>query len=62
MNMARINMLAGDLVNAYAAAFPGAEAGDSEAIRMMIEICEKAGDQDRSARWRAVLETARQPG
>ena len=59
--MARIHLLAGDLVTAYASALPGAEAGDTDAIRMIIKICEKAGDQERVTRWQAALDTSRLP-
>lgn len=51
-NMAQIHLKAGDLVGAYRAALPAAEAGDPGSIDLLVEICERAGDTARAQTWR----------
>ena len=53
--MGMIHLQAGDLVGAYRYFQPLAEAGDPTAISTIIDICERAGDADRAATWRAKL-------
>jgi hypothetical protein len=53
--MAQIHLLAGDLVTAYKSALPGAEAADPEAMSLLVQICEKAGDTGRAQQWRERL-------
>lgn len=55
-NMAQIHLLAGDYASAYRELLPAAEAGDAESIRAMIEVCERAGDRQRAAQWRALTD------
>lgn len=55
LNLARIHLMSGDLVSAYRVALPMAEAGDSDSIEVMIQICEKAADATRAASWRERL-------
>ena len=57
-NIAGIHMAAGDLVGAYRAALPMAQAGDTAAIDLLIEVCERAGDTARAQGWRARREAA----
>lgn len=53
--MAQIHLLAGDLVSAYRAALPSAEAGDRESIALLVDICTRAGDDERAQMWRSRL-------
>lgn len=55
VNMAQIHLLAGDLVSAYRAALPSAEAGDRESIALLVDICTRAGDDERAQMWRSRL-------
>ena len=55
LNMAQIHLLAGDLVTAYKSALPGAEAGDPEAMTLLVQTCEQAGDAPRAQQWRGRL-------
>lgn len=55
MNMARIHLIAGDLVNAYRSAVPSAEAGDRESMALLVDICTRAGDDERARLWRSRL-------
>ena len=52
-NMGLIHLQAGDLVGAYRYFKPLAEAGDQSAIRQLVEICVRAGDEVRADQWRA---------
>jgi hypothetical protein len=51
--MGLIHLQAGDLVGAYRYFKPLAEAGDQSAIRQLVEICVRAGDEVRADQWRA---------
>lgn len=55
VNMARIHLMAGDLVSAYRAAVPSAEAGDRESMELLVDICTRAGDEERAHHWRSRL-------
>lgn len=55
--MGQIHLQAGDLVGAYRYFQPLGDAGDAEAIAMLIEISERAGDLPRAESWRAKLPT-----
>jgi thioredoxin-like negative regulator of GroEL len=60
MNMAEIHFLAGDLAGAYTSALPSADSGDRAAMALLVQICEKAGDADRTQHWQSRL--AADPG
>jgi hypothetical protein len=53
--MARIHLMAGDLVSAYRSAVPSAESGDQESIALLVDICTRAGDDERAGLWRSRL-------
>ncbi len=55
VNMARIHLMAGDLASAYRAAVPSAEAGDQESVALLVDICTRAGDEQRADLWRSRL-------
>lgn len=55
LNMARIHLAAGDLVGAYRQGLADAEAGDPQAIELLAQVCERAGDAQRAAFWRSRL-------
>ena len=57
LNMGQIHLQAGDLVGAYRYFQPLGDAGDADAIAMLIEISERAGDLPRAESWRAKLPT-----
>ncbi len=57
VNMGLIHLQAGDLTSAYRFFLPLAQAGDREAIGHLIDICERAGDEERAQTWRAELTT-----
>lgn len=58
INLARIHLMSGDLASAYRSALPSAQAGDRVSIELLIEVCEKAGDQGRATMWRERLAAA----
>jgi len=49
--MGLIHLKAGDLVGAYRFFLPLAENGDTEAMRRLVDICQRAGDSERAALW-----------
>ena len=51
VNMGLIHLKAGDLVGAYRFFLPLAENGDTEAMRRLVDICQRAGDSERAALW-----------
>ncbi len=58
-NMATIHLMAGDLAGAYREVLPGAQAGDPASVALIIDICERAGDQARASEWRERLRAVR---
>ncbi len=58
-NMASIHLMAGDLAGAYREVLPGAQAGDHASVALIIDICERAGDEQRAAKWRERLRALR---
>jgi len=53
--MGLIHLQAGDLVGAYRFFLPDAERGDEQAIAHLIDVCVRAGDNQRADTWKQRL-------